>query len=70
MSPLAFCGKEITSTSARVDGGGLDDDPAILDKFLNVCAGVGVPNFCLLDGVEPDFTLADASDGGGAPVIL
>lgn len=65
VSSLALRGEEVASACARVDCSGLDNDPPILDELLNVYAGVGVPNLCLLGGVEPDFALADASDGGG-----
>jgi hypothetical protein len=52
-----------------VDSCGLDNDPAIFDKFLDVCAGVGVPDFGLFGGVEPDFALADARDSCGEPLL-
>ncbi len=45
--------------------GGFDDHTAILDKFLDMCARVGVADFCLLSGIEPDFTFADAGDACG-----
>jgi hypothetical protein len=48
-----------------VDGGGLDDDVALLYQLLDVGAGVGIPDLRLLGGVEPDFALPDALDGGG-----
>jgi hypothetical protein len=47
----------------------LDDDSPIFDKFLDVRTGVGVPDFGLFGGVEPDFTLADACDSCGEPLL-
>ena len=52
-----------------MDGGGLDDDTAVLDEFLDVRARVGVADLSLLVGVEPDFSLADASDGCGKALL-
>lgn len=69
VSALSLCGEESLGAGARVDGSGLDDDAAILDELLYVGAGVGVPDFRLLVGVEPDFALADARDGCGEPLL-
>ena len=66
---LSLGGEEILGTSARVDGGGFDDDAAVLDELLDVRARVGVADFGLLVGVEPDFALADARDGCGEPLL-
>ena len=63
VTPLSLCGKEVAGACARVHSGGFDDNAAVLDKFLYVCAGVGIANLGLLAGVEPDFALTDASDG-------
>ena len=63
MTALALRREEIAGTCARMDGGGLDDNSAVLDELLYVRAGVGVANLGLLAGVEPDFALTDASDG-------
>lgn len=63
VTPLSLCGKEVAGACARVHSSGLDDDAAILDKLLYVCAGVGVANLRLLAGVEPNFALTDAGDG-------
>lgn len=65
MAALSLGSEEVARACARVHGGRLDDDLAILDKFLDVGAGVGVPDFSLLSGVEPDFSFADASYGRG-----
>jgi hypothetical protein len=48
-----------------VDGSWFDDNAAILDEFLYVRAGVGIADFSLLGGVEPDFALANASNARG-----
>lgn len=63
--PLSLRGQQCASPCARVDGGGLDDDVALLYQLLDVGAGVGIPDLRLLGGVEPDFALPDALDGGG-----
>jgi len=34
-----------------------------------VVSRVGVSNLCLLCGVEPNFALADACNGGGEPLL-
>ena len=52
-----------------MNGGWLDDHPAVFDKFLDVCAGVGIADFGLFGGVEPDFALADACDSCGEPLL-
>lgn len=51
------------SARVRVHNGRLDNGTAVLDKLLNMCAGVRVADFRLLIGVEPDFAFADASYG-------
>ena len=61
--------KEVTSAGTRVDGGGLDDDMAILNELLNVGTRVSIRDFRLLCGVEPDFAFADAGDGCGEPLL-
>ena len=53
---------ELTSTGSRVHGDGLLDDQAILDELADGLAGVGVGDFALLAGVEPDLALAAADD--------
>ena len=67
VATLALRGQELLRAGSRVNGGGLDDDATVLDELLDMGAGVGVPDFRLLGGVEPDFTLADARDGCGEP---
>lgn len=69
VTSLALRCERIASACTRVDGGGLDDHAAVLDELLDVCARVGVANFGLLSGVEPDFALTDARDGGGEPLL-
>lgn len=61
--------EEITGAGMGVDGGGLDDDPAVLDEFFNVVSRVGIANLCLLCGVQPDFAFADARNGGGEALL-
>ena len=46
---------------SRVHSGGLDDDMTILDEFLDMSMRVGVANFSLFGGVEPDFAFANAN---------
>ena len=69
VATLALRSEELESAGARVDGVGLDDDAAVLDELLDMGAGVGVPNLSLLSGVQPDFTLADASNRCGEPLL-
>jgi hypothetical protein len=52
-----------------VDSGGLDNHSTIFDEFLDMRAGVGVADFGLFGGVKPDFTLADACDSCGEPLL-
>jgi hypothetical protein len=65
VTTLSFGGEEIACAGARVDGGGFDNDTAILNKFLDMSTGVGISDLGLFSGVEPDFSLADACDAGG-----
>lgn len=69
VTTLALRGEEVARAGARVDGGGLDDDAAVLDEFLDVRAGVGVADLGLLAGVEPDFALAHACDRSGEALL-
>ena len=69
MSSFALSGEKVSRTCTRVNDGGFDDHSSILDEFLYVCAGVGVPDFGLLSWVEPDFTLSDACDSCGEPLL-
>jgi len=64
MSALSLCSSEIPRPSTGVDGGGLDDNATVFDQLLDVCARVGIANLRLFSGVQPDFALAYASDGG------
>ena len=61
MATLSFGGEEIPCAGARVDGGGFDDNSTILDEFFDVGPGVGISDLGLFSGVEPGFSLADAS---------
>ena len=69
VTALALRRKEIAGTSARVDGGGLDDDSPVLNELLYMCTGVGIPDLSLLAGVKPDFALAAAGDRGGEALL-
>ena len=69
VTTLALRREEIASAGARVDGGGLDDDTAVLNELLDMSAGVGVADFRLFIGVKPDFSLANALDGCGEPLL-
>lgn len=62
MTTLSLCSKKVAGACSRVDSSGFNDNSTILYKFLDMGAGIGIPNFGLLSGVEPDFTLADACD--------
>ena len=52
-----------------MNSGGFDDNAAILNQLLDVGAGVGVADFSLLGGVEPDFAFADACDARGEALL-
>lgn len=69
MTTLALGGKKVTGAGTGVDNSGLYDDTAIFDEFLNVRAGVGIPDLSLLSGVEPDFALANTGDGCGESLL-
>lgn len=69
VTTLALRSEGVPRACARVDDGGLRDNVTILEEFLNVLAGVGIADLGLLSGVEPDFALADAGDGGGEPLL-
>ena len=69
MPPLPLGGKEVASTSPRMDDGGLDNDSPILDELLDMRTRVCVADFWLFVGVEPDLALADVGDGGGEPLL-
>ena len=69
VATLALRGEEVPGACAGVDGGGLDDNAAVLDELLDVRAGVGVADLRLLVGVEPDFALANAGDGRGEALL-
>jgi hypothetical protein len=63
VTTLAFGSKKVAGAGTGVYNGGFYDDTAIFDKFLNVRAGVGIPDLSLLSGVEPNFALANTGDG-------
>ncbi len=69
MPALSLRSKELPGPCTRVHSGRLDDNLAFLDELFNVRARVGVADFALLGGVEPDFAFADACDGGGEPFL-
>ena len=69
MSALALGCVELARACTRVDGGGFDDDVAVLDEPLDVGAGVGVAYFCLLSRVKPYFALADTRDARGEALL-
>lgn len=48
---------------------GLSDDEAIGDELADALAGVGVGDFALLVGVEPDLALAAAGDRRGEALL-
>lgn len=69
VTTLSLGSEKLTSSCSRVDGGGLDDDTTVLDELLYVGSRVGVANFSLLSGVEPYFSLANASDARGEALL-
>lgn len=69
MTTFALCSEEVARASTRVHDGGLDDDTALLDKFLYMRTRVGVGDLCLFGRIKPDFALADTSDGCGEPLL-
>lgn len=62
VTSLTLSSESSLGAGARMDGGGLCDDVTIFEEFLDMLARVGIADLGLLSGVEPDFTLADASD--------
>jgi len=62
MSPFSLCGQQLPRPRTGMHCSGFDDDSAILDQLLDVGARVGVADFSLLGGVEPDFTFANPGD--------
>ena len=60
---------QLTSTGARVLSHGLADDEAIGDELSDRLARVGVGDFRLLVGVEPDLALAAANDRRGQALL-
>jgi outer membrane receptor protein involved in Fe transport len=60
---------EFAGTRSRVHRHGLADDEAIGDELSDSLAGVGVGDFALLVGVEPDLALAAADDRGGQALL-
>lgn len=69
VTALAFGSEEVARACTRVDDGGLYDDTALFYEFLDVRARVGVGDLCLLGRIEPDFALANTSDGCGKPLL-
>ena len=69
VSTLSLCREKVTGACAGVDDCGLDDNPAILDEFLDMRARVGVSDFRLFCGVEPYLALADTSDSSGKALL-
>jgi hypothetical protein len=52
-----------------VHGDGLADDEAIFDELADCLSRVGVADFALFVGVEPDLALAAAHDGRGEALL-
>lgn len=69
MSPNPPRGIQFPSSSTRVHGHGLADDEAIADELADGLAGVCVGDLADFVGVEPDFALAAADDGGGEALL-
>lgn len=60
---------ELAGAGARVHRHGLSDDEAIGDQLADGLARVGVGDFALLIGVEPDLALAAADDRRGETLL-
>jgi len=69
MSPLPLRSQQRPRPRARMHRRGLNQYMPLFDQLLDVRAGIGVADFCLFGGVEPDFTFADAGDGRGEPLL-
>jgi hypothetical protein len=69
VTTLAFSGKKVTGAGAGVDDSGLYDDTTVFNEFLDMRAGVGIPDLSLLSRVEPDFALANTGDGCGESLL-
>lgn len=60
---------QLAGTGSRVHGHGLSDDEAIGDELSDRLARVGVGDFALLIGVEPDLALTAADDRRGEALL-
>jgi hypothetical protein len=69
VTTLALGGKKVASAGTGVYNSGFYDDTAIFNEFLNVRAGVGIPDLSLLSRVEPNFALANTGDGSGESLL-
>lgn len=69
MSALSFSSMKVARTCTRVDDRWFDDHTALLNELPDMRTGVGVSDFCLFCGVEPDFAFTDARDGGCEPFL-
>jgi hypothetical protein len=69
VATLAFSGKKVTGAGTGVDNSGLYDDTTVFNEFLDMRAGVGIPDLSLLSRVEPDFALANTGDGCGESLL-
>lgn len=69
VTAFALGGQENACAGTRVHDGGLYDDAAVLDEFLDMRARIGVGDLCLFSGIKPDFAFADTGDGGGEPLL-
>jgi len=65
VATFSLGGKEVACACSRMNGSGLNNDTAVFDELLDMCAGVGVPDLGLLSWVEPNFAFTDARDAGG-----
>lgn len=60
---------QLAGTASRVHSHGLSDDEAIGDQLADRLPGVGVRDFALLIGIQPDLALAAADDGRGEALL-
>ena len=69
MSPLSLGSEQVPRPGAGVHSGRFDDNTTILDQLLDVSARIGVADFSLFGGIEPDFSFADACDASGEALL-
>jgi hypothetical protein len=69
VATLSLGGKEVARASSRVNGGRFDNNATIFYEFLDVSTRIGIANFSLFGGIEPDFAFANTSDAGSKSLL-